>query len=227
MRALLQGAIDGQDPVQRAASTPPSRLQQLQTQRSKTPDLEQSFNQMSIEMYDKTPYTVATSTFPLNQYNDNNNRSRNGRRLEPEIGDYPLRPVSAQSGFPSMQMPPGLNDFTPNADNTMNQVLNTLIASGNLSMTQIQQIESQLRGSPAQQWSDKRGFRDSATKREPNSTSPVRPKDGRKSPGTASESSPTRRSALLEEFRNNKTKKYELRVILLIGNCWQYCRIQW
>lgn len=167
-------------------------------------------------MYDNLPYTVATSTFPQTGYTDTN-RSRGGRRLEPEVADYPLRPASAQSGYPKLNMPPpGLSDFSSStSDSTMNQVLATLIASGNLSMTQIQQIESQLRGSQTQQWPEKgRSSRDSTGKPDLNSAgnSPIRPKDGRRSPGTASDSSPTRRSALLEEFRNNKTKKYELRV---------------
>ena len=215
MKALLHAAIDSKDPLQRAASTPPVRLQLATPSRSKTPDLEQSFNQMDINngLYGTAPYTVSTSTFPHLGYNGDVNRSRMGRRLEAE--EYPLRPSSAQPVYTSAKMPPpGLTDYSlQTSDPTMNQVLATLIASGNLSMTQIQHVEAQLRGSPNKQWPDNgRTFRD-AHEALQSGTSPTRVKDGRRSPGTASDASPTRRSALLEEFRNNKTKKYELRVI--------------
>ena len=50
MRALLHAAIDAKDPVQRAASTPPTRLQ-LANPRSQSPDLDQAFNQMSMNVF--------------------------------------------------------------------------------------------------------------------------------------------------------------------------------
>jgi hypothetical protein len=101
-------------------------------------------------------------------------------------------------------------------ESTASQALATLIASGSLTPAQIEQIESQLRGTSP--WQDKgrtnNGVRDSHPRKDKSNrgnSSPNRSKDNRRSP-TSNDGSPVFRSALLEEFRTSKNRKYDLRV---------------
>jgi cytoskeletal protein RodZ len=148
-----------------------------------------------------------------------------------DTSNYPNRPASAQGRFSNAVSgaPPGFGGAeairTGELDPAMAQALATLSAAGNLTPAQIQQIEMQLRFNSqdaSSLWAEKpRAAHNDNSKREKNfgsnrsAISPNRGRDNRTLSPT-SESSPTNRSALLEEFRNNKSKKYELRVIIIL-----------
>jgi hypothetical protein len=125
--------------------------------------------------------------------------------------EHPSRPASAQGRFMTAP-PPGLSNSVAKKedyamDNTMAQALATLSAAGNLTPAQIQQIEMQLRSnqSSSSSWEEKK-----KPVKKGKSVSPSRSKNG--SPG--SDTSPTNRSTILEEFRNNKNRRFEICDIL-------------
>ena len=147
------------------------------------------------------------------------------------------RPASAQgrfSGSPATRYaaaPPGFDNSDSNSnglDPAMAQALATLSAAGNLSQAQIQQIQMQLRfGSQSPGDMSKTVPMKGQTR---SSSSPSRKdKNGRdQSPATSNGGSSPIRSALLEDFRSAKNRKYDLRVCLdilclWIGYCWSYC----
>jgi hypothetical protein len=112
----------------------------------------------------------------------------------------------------------------------MSRALATLTASGNLTPSQIQQLETQLRNgsvTPSNSpWDEQKKPSIQSVKevkRNQRNNSPVRTQNG--SPTSTGETSPSQRSAMLEEFRNNKNKKYELKVFkcITLGYCWFDC----
>jgi hypothetical protein len=148
------------------------------------------------------PHTVTGATFPVFGGYEEMPAPRPFRGVMFEQ-EYPTRPASAQGRFVTAP-PPGLGGGgdLKSMDPAMVQALATLTASGNLTPAQIQQIELQLRQTHNPQqptWDEKK-------KNKKKNTSPSRSKNG----SSASDSSPTNRSAILEEFRNNKNKKFEL-----------------
>lgn len=154
------------------------------------------------------------------------------RQRQNEVFDqeatYLSRPASAQGRFAS----PGSSRYGPpgfdasqslQLDPAMAQALATLTAAGNLTPQQIQQIQMQLRfGSPTPQ-SNATGSNDvnkmqgkmGGYQQQSRTTSPNRRGDKRDHSPTSNNggTSPTR-SPLLEEFRANKNKKYDLSVSL-------------
>lgn len=96
------------------------------------------------------------------------------------------------------------------------QALATLSAAGNLTPGQIQQIENQLRQNsqtPVNSWDDKKKSQLHSNNRRGNRSpgkSPER-RDARNETSPKS-STPGNRSEILEDFRNNKNRKYELKV---------------
>ncbi|KAI8895622.1 armadillo-type protein [Globomyces pollinis-pini] len=176
--------------------------------------------------------------FEFNQFGRTNDRLPPGFNHKARGVDAafpPNRPASAQGRFtnsPRVQAPPGF-DTEPSVndvllDPAMAQALAALSAAGNLTPLQIQQIQMQLKVNVAQnavpannnQWQDKprMAAQPRVETRAPNfyqnqsPTSPVR--NNRSSPVSNGDSSPGSRSALLEEFRNNKTRKFELKDIV-------------
>jgi hypothetical protein len=124
------------------------------------------------------------------------------------------RPASAQGRFVSPASrafaPPGLENDTMGSegiDPAMAQALATLSAAGNLTPQQIAQIQMQLRiNSPVGGQSANRQRHQQGSQR---NASPARSSRRDHSPG--GDTSPVR-SALLEEFRSSKNRKYELKV---------------
>ncbi|KAJ3273912.1 mRNA binding protein puf3 [Terramyces sp. JEL0728] len=169
-------------------------------------------------------------------YNAANIGDRKGsnRLFEHDSNFFPNRPASAQGRFsnpnsPARGAPPGLVDSDKAndvlLDPAMAQALAALSAAGNLSPLQIQQIQMQLRltqnTNNSNQW-EKSNSHQQPTRQESHSrrdgyqsataTSPTRNRMDT-SPTSNHDSSPNSRSALLEDFRNNKNKKYELKDI--------------
>jgi hypothetical protein len=228
-------------PIPRAASTPPTRLQHARLA-VPTSDLAYSVQAMDINelpQRSKTPtgrvfegphtpiggpHTVTGATFPNTGYEyaqDYRSKIISGRQFE----HPPNRPASAQGRFasPSHAPPPGFGatETAPSLlDPAMAQALATLQSAGNLTPAQIQQIEMQLRYNTTQETPvyEKKPVRSESPKRDKHqgrSGSPVRHRDNNRNQSpTSTDGSPTNRSALLEEFRNNKSKKYELKDIV-------------
>jgi hypothetical protein len=152
------------------------------------------------------------------------------QRVMYEDGSLLGRPASAQGRFTSpanraAAAPPGFDTLESNhapaaedLDPAMAQALATLSASGNLTPQQIQQLQMQLRqtASPADKNAKMAQTIQKPSTPQPRGTagnSPTRSKEKRDpSPTMNGEGSSPVRSALLEEFRTNKTKKYELSV---------------
>jgi hypothetical protein len=163
-------------------------------------------------------------------------RQRTGDVFEQESA-FLTRPASAQGRFSGSPVtryaaPPGFDNTESNMnglDPAMAQALATLSAAGNLSQAQIQQIQMQLRyGSPGPGGDMSKNTGKNQIR---SSSSPSRKdKNGRDQSPTSNGGSSPVRSALLEEFRSNKNRKYDLRVYpnvysYSIGYCWIYCRI--
>ena len=165
-------------------------------------------------------------------------RARNGFN---DVGMGINRPQSAQGRFVNTGnygAPPGLQDMNkPNdilSDPAMVQALQTLSAAGNLTPQQIQQIQMQLamntNRQPMNAWDKKPNLRAPQPRRDfaQPTTSPQHRGRPESMTAKSAETSPTGtggespvRSALLEEFRNNKNRKYELRVNdFHVGHCW-------
>ena len=140
---------------------------------------------------------------------------------------YLTRPASAQGRFSSSPAsryataaaaPPGFDNSDtnmPGLDPAMAQALATLSAAGNLSQAQIQQIQMSLRyGSPGPNNGAGDMSKNMGMKNQPRTgPSPNRNnKNGRDQSPTSNGGSSPVRSALLEEFRSNKNRKYDLRV---------------
>jgi hypothetical protein len=146
------------------------------------------------------------------------------------------RPASAQGRFVNTSQnsrygaPPGLKEPKQQdilQDPAMLQALQTLSSAGNLTPQQIQQIQMQLALNsrplaPSNQWDKKshnraqpvptRGYASANTSpQQKNRAEPMMSRSADHSPIMDNAESPTR-SALLEEFRTNKNRKYELRV---------------
>ena len=123
--------------------------------------------------------------------------------------DFLPRPASAQGRYVSPASrsfaPPGLDSGSDGIDPAMAQALATISAAGNLTPQQIAQIQMQLRiNSPVGGQSANRQQRS-----QPHRTaSPAR---SRRDHSPTGDTSPVR-SALLEEFRASKNRKYELKV---------------
>lgn len=138
------------------------------------------------------------------------------------------RPASAQGRFaspasrpfaPQSPAPPGF-DTGNNLDPAMAQAMATLSAGGNLTPEQIQQIQMQLRfnspvaGQPAPMQRQQTQPRKDPYSR---SASPTRShQTGGHSPTSNGEGHSPTRSALLEEFRSSKNRKFELKVWLYV-----------
>lgn len=243
MKALLNAVMDSREdlfpsPIPRAASTPPVRLQHARLAIPAS-DLAYSVQAMDINelpQRSKTPtgrvfevphtplggpHTVTGANFPNTGYDygqDYRSKVIGGRKFE----NPPNRPASAQGRFssPAYAPPPGFGATEPAAgelDPAMAQALATLQSAGNLTPAQIQQIEMQLRYNTSQESTayEKKAIRSESPKREKlqrTNGSPVR--NNRNQSPSSNDGSPTNRSALLEEFRNNKSKKYELKDIV-------------
>lgn len=151
------------------------------------------------------------------------------------------RPASAQGRFMNTSQnarfgaPPGLNEPKQQQDilqdPAMLQALQTLSLAGNLTPQQIQQIQMQLalnqrpnQNQPQNQW-DKKPAQPQAARTQPTTPSrgyaaSINTSPTMKNRSEPSDGSPTHsgdspiRSALLEEFRTNKNRKYEIRVFL-------------
>ncbi len=166
-------------------------------------------------------------------------RAAMGGLFESESAFSINRPASAQGRFVNTSQaparynpgPPGFPQQDAQVDPAMMQALQTLTANGNFTPQQIMQIQMQLTQGNAQarpqsqnQWEKKPAANSVRPPPRPFSAAPStspqmrhgglqpRPVDaGHESyiPGDPS------RSALLEEFRNNKNRKYEVRVTSL------------
>lgn len=157
-------------------------------------------------------------------------RQRTGDVFAQEAS-YLTRPASAQGRYSSSPAsryagaaaaPPGFDNSDTNMaglDPVMAQALATLSAAGNLSQAQIQQIQMSLRyGSPGPNNVTADASKNMAAKNQSRTVpSPNRNnKNVREQSPTSNGASSPARSALLEEFRSNKNRKYDLRVRLLI-----------
>lgn len=172
------------------------------------------------------PYTTTSAHFPTEPVNVGFSREYEtlqrprGTGVFEQDASYLNRPASAQGRFANsnnrFNAPPGFSSSEPiqEMDPAMAQALQTLISAGNLTTVQIQQIQSQMRLNTNRPANSQNSARDTGYQSHRSTgSSPTRSKDRNHSPTSNSESSPTSRSALLEDFRNSKNKKFELRDI--------------
>ncbi|KAI8907870.1 armadillo-type protein, partial [Gorgonomyces haynaldii] len=141
------------------------------------------------------------------------------------------RPASAQGRIVNTGgygPPPGFNKEPQDVvDPNLMQALQTLSAQGNLTPQQIQQIQMQLAitnnsqppARPQSAWDHKKPStkqqQPAPIRREFTPTSPThRPKDPPKQEVSPTNDASPLRSHLLEEFRNNKNRKYEIKDII-------------